>query len=280
MAATTSTRTLALALTSYNQDGEGPIRSMKVAAFQMDRRAVTNAQFAEFVGATHYKTERYWGQDKNRYSGGTPMSSADHAWTSSVVGSAALRNYVDGAWVTPESRERLEVTNPATGAVLAMVPLSNATDIDCAVQRAHAAFPAWRRTPPMERARVMFAVKTRLEEHFEELASIVTREHGKTLDDARGSVRRAIENVEVAAGIPSLMMGYGLEDGAARNIDEEVIRQPLGVFAAVCPFNFPLMVPFWFWPYAIATGNTFILKPSEQVLMAMTRVFELIEAWS
>lgn len=204
------------------------------------------------------------------------MVAIEHPRSGAGVASTTLRNYVDGAWVPSESREHLPVTNPATGAVLAAVPLSNATDVDHAAQRAHAAFPAWRRTPPIERARVLFAVKARLEEHFEELASLVTQEHGKTLTDARGSVRRAIENVEVAAGIPSLMMGYGLEDGAARNIDEEVIRQPLGVFAAVCPFNFPIMVPFWFWPYAVATGNTFILKPSEQVPLAMTRVIELI----
>ena len=205
------------------------------------------------------------------------MARADQAKVSSTAsGTVELRNYVNGTWVTPESRERFDVTNPATGEVLATVPLSSAGDVDLAVQQAQAAFPAWRRTPPIERARVMFTIKARLEEHFEELAFLITREHGKTLEDARGSVRRAIENVEVAAGIPSLMMGYGLEDGAARNIDEEVIRQPLGVFAAVCPFNFPIMVPFWFWPYAVATGNTFILKPSEQVPMTMTRVFELV----
>ncbi|MCL5947408.1 MAG: CoA-acylating methylmalonate-semialdehyde dehydrogenase, partial [Chloroflexi bacterium] len=148
---------------------------------------------------------------------------------------------------------------------------------DIAVQAAQQAFGEWRMTPPVERARLLFTVRERMEAHFEELARTVTLEHGKTLEDARGSVRRAIENVEVAAGIPSLMMGYGLEDGAARGIDEEVIRQPLGVFAAVCPFNFPIMVPFWFWPYAVATGNTFIVKPSEQVPLSMTRVFELLE---
>ena len=189
----------------------------------------------------------------------------------------ALRHYVGGRWLEAEDAERLDVTNPATGEVLARVPLSGAGEVERAVRAAEAAFPGWRRTPPIERARLLFAVKDRLERHAEELARTVTREHGKTLDDARGAVRRAIENVEVAAGIPSLMMGYGLEDGAARGIDEEVVRQPLGVFAAVCPFNFPLMVPFWFWPYAVATGNTFIIKPSEQVPLAMTRVVELLE---
>ncbi|MCL4508597.1 MAG: CoA-acylating methylmalonate-semialdehyde dehydrogenase [Chloroflexi bacterium] len=189
----------------------------------------------------------------------------------------SIQNFVGGQWSIPSAAESLPVTNPATGAVLARVPLSKAPDVDVAVQAAYAAFPAWRATPPVERGRILFAVRDRMEAHFNELAHLVTEEHGKTLDDARGSVRRAIENVEVAAGIPSLMMGYGLEDGAARGIDEEVIRQPLGVFAAICPFNFPIMVPFWFWPYAIATGNTFIVKPSEQVPLAMTRVFELLE---
>jgi len=123
----------------------------------------------------------------------------------------------------------------------------------------------------------MFRLKELLEAHLDDIARQVVLEHGKTLEDARGSVRRGIENVEVAAGIPSLMMGYGLEDGAARGIDEEVVKQPLGVFAAICPFNFPAMVPFWFWPYAVACGNTFIVKPSEQVPLTQQRIFELVE---
>jgi len=187
----------------------------------------------------------------------------------------SLSNYAGGDWISATGKS-LDVTNPATGDVLAQAPLSTAGDIDRVVQQAHAAFAAWRATPPLERARRLFEVKARMEAHFEDLARMVTQEHGKTLDDARGSTRRAIESVEVAAGIPSLMMGYGLEDGAARGIDEEVIKQPLGVFAAICPFNFPIMVPFWFWPYAVATGNTFIVKPSEQVPITMTRVFELL----
>ena len=128
-----------------------------------------------------------------------------------------------------------------------------------------------------ERARPLFRFKHLMEAHFEELAQLVTLDHGKTLEDARGEVRRAIENVEVACGIPSLMMGYGLEDGAARGIDEHAIRQPLGVFAAVVPFNFPLMVPFWFWPYAVACGNTYIIKPSEQDPLPLVRIFELLD---
>ena len=128
-----------------------------------------------------------------------------------------------------------------------------------------------------ERARYFFKLRQLLEEHREELARLIVTEMGKTLDDARGEVQRGIDNVETACGIPTLMMGYGLEDGAARGIDEEVVFQPLGVFAAITPFNFPFMIAFWFWPYAVGTGNTFILKPSEQDPIVQHRVFELIE---
>ena len=159
--------------------------------------------------------------------------------TGTEIAAPKLRNYVDGGWVIPQTEDYLDVTNPANGEVIAQVPLSTKEDTDAAVAAAQAAFPGWRATPPLERARLLFAVKARMEERFEDLAHAVTREHGKTLEDARGSVRRAIENVEVACGIPSLLMGYGLEDGAAKGIDEDVVRQPLGVFAAVCPFNFP-----------------------------------------
>ncbi|MGH2351329.1 MAG: CoA-acylating methylmalonate-semialdehyde dehydrogenase [Chloroflexota bacterium] len=187
------------------------------------------------------------------------------------------RNYVGGEWVDPVGASRLDVLNPATAQPIAQVVLSEKAEVERAVGVAQAAYPAWRATPPIDRAHYLFRLRDLLEQRFEELARIITLDHGKTIDDARGEMRRAIENVEVAAGIPTLMMGYGLEDGAARNIDEQVIRQPLGVFAAVCPFNFPAMVPFWFWPYAIACGNTYIVKPSEQVPLAMTRMFELID---
>jgi malonate-semialdehyde dehydrogenase (acetylating)/methylmalonate-semialdehyde dehydrogenase len=188
------------------------------------------------------------------------------------------RNYVGGRWIDPPpGAALLDVIDPATGQPIAKLPLSTKVDVEAAVAAAQAAFPAWRATPPIERVRYLFRLRDRMETAFEDLARIVTQDHGKTLDDARGEVRRAIENVETAAGIPTLMMGYGLEDGAARNIDEHVIRQPLGVFAAICPFNFPLMVPFWFWPYAIACGNTYIVKPSEQVPLALLRIFELLE---
>jgi len=187
-----------------------------------------------------------------------------------------LRNYVGGEWVTPAAAEYLALTNPATGEQLGTVPLSGARDVDAAVSAAQTAFLKWREVPPVVRARYLFKLKYLMEEHFDEIATTVTREHGKTLDEARGSVRRGIENIEHACGIPALMMGKTLED-VASGIDCEYVRQPLGVFAAITPFNFPAMVPCWFWPYAIATGNTFILKPSEQVPFSSTRILELAQ---
>ncbi|MGH2441728.1 MAG: CoA-acylating methylmalonate-semialdehyde dehydrogenase [Chloroflexota bacterium] len=188
-----------------------------------------------------------------------------------------LANFIDGRWEPSAASETLAITNPATGEVEGYVPMSTAQEVDRAVVAAHQAFRDWQYVPPLERAQYMFVLRDELVTHAEEIARLVTTEHGKTLVDARGSVQRAIENVEVAAGIPSLMMGYGLSNGAGRNIDEEVIRRPLGVFAAIAPFNFPMMVPFWFLPYAIATGNTFILKPSEQVPLSQAFVFKLME---
>src|SRR5262249_51234017 len=179
-------------------------------------------------------------------------------------GVEALRNSVGGHWVESHARAFLDVRNPARGEVIARTPLSTGRDVDAAVAAAAKAFPAWRDTPPVVRARALFKFKNQLEDHFEELARIVTTEHGKTLDESRGSVRRGIECVEVACGTPSLMMGYGLEN-IASGIDCSVMRQPLGVCAAIAPFNFPAMVPLWFLPFAIGTGNTFVLKPSEQV---------------
>lgn len=188
-----------------------------------------------------------------------------------------VQNYIGGNWVPADATGVVDVTNPATGEVIARTPLSSAADVDRAVIAANAAFPDWRATPPQVRARLMFRLREALSEASDTLARIITTEHGKTLEDAGAEVQRAIENVETAAGIPSLMMGHALEDGAAAGIDEEVIRQPLGVFAAICPFNFPVMVPFWFWPYAVATGNTFIIKPSEQVPLSLQFVFQLID---
>ena len=187
-----------------------------------------------------------------------------------------LTNFVGGRWVASRAAESLDVHNPATGEVIAKTPLSTGEDLDAAVQAAKKAFPGWRDTPVVVRARAMFRFRQLLEDHFEELAATVTREHGKTLEESRGSVRRGIESVEVACGTPSLMMGYGLEN-IANGIDCNVIRQPLGVCAAIAPFNFPAMVPLWFLPFAVATGNTFIVKPSEQVPLTQRLMVQLLE---
>ncbi len=187
----------------------------------------------------------------------------------------SIPNYIDGHWVESRSQELLNVTNPATGKVIAKVPLSDAAEVAAAVEAAAAAYPEWRRIPPEDRIQPLFKLKQLLEDHLDELARIITCENGKTLAEARGELRRAIENVEVACGIPTMMQGYNLED-VARGIDEIMVRQPLGVVAAITPFNFPGMIPFWFLPYAIACGNTFILKPSERVPLTMRRAFELL----
>ena len=164
--------------------------------------------------------------------------------------------------------------DPATGEVICHVPLSTAADVDRAVGAAQNAFPAWRETPPVERARILFRLKGLLEQHLDELAENLTREHGKAVAESRGEVRRGIESVEHACGIPTLMMGTTLED-VAPGVDCETIRQPLGVFAGITPYNFPVMIPMWFWPYAVATGNTFVLKPSEQDPLTHQRIVEL-----
>src|SRR3989449_10647569 len=151
-----------------------------------------------------------------------------------------LKNYVGGTWRTPETSEWLEDTNPATGRVIARVPLSTKEDVDAAVQEALRAWDAWRETPPLDRARHFFTLRDLMEQHFEDLSRGVVQDMGKTIDEARGEVRRAIENVEVASGIPSLMMGYNLEDGAGQGIGEEVLYQPLGGFVVVIPFHIPV----------------------------------------
>jgi malonate-semialdehyde dehydrogenase (acetylating)/methylmalonate-semialdehyde dehydrogenase len=186
-----------------------------------------------------------------------------------------LRNYIDGDWVDSEG-ELQDVINPATGKVIAKVPISTKDELDEAVEVAKEAFPDWRRTPPLARARCMFRLKELMEENFEELSRIQTMEHGKTIDESRGETRRGIEMVEVATGIPSLMMGYNLED-IASGIDEYLIRQPLGVFGIIGPFNFPFMVPLWFAPYAVATGNCIVVKPSSEVPISQNKIVELTE---
>jgi malonate-semialdehyde dehydrogenase (acetylating)/methylmalonate-semialdehyde dehydrogenase len=185
-------------------------------------------------------------------------------------------NYVNGAWQKSAATESFSVTNPATNELVARTPLSTKTDVDEAVQRAAAAFPAWRRTPPGERIQYLFKLKYLLDEHIDELARIITLENGKTFGEAKAELRRGIENVEVACGIPLMMQGYNLED-VTPGVDEILIRQPLGVVAAITPFNFPAMIPFWFLPYAIACGNTLVMKPSERVPLTMRRALELIE---
>jgi malonate-semialdehyde dehydrogenase (acetylating)/methylmalonate-semialdehyde dehydrogenase len=191
------------------------------------------------------------------------------------MASERLKDFVDGRWVDSLARSTAPVRNPASGAEIAQVPLGTAADVDRAAKAAHEAFKSWRAVPAVERARYLFELKSLLEKNAEELARIVTQENGKTLAEARGSVRRGIECVEVAAGAPSLLMGQVLED-IARGIDCESVRQPLGVFACIAPFNFPAMVPMWFFPFAVACGNTFICKPSEQVPLSQRLVFQLV----
>ena len=186
-----------------------------------------------------------------------------------------LENYGTG-WKRSSSTEFYDVINPATSENLARVPAGTKEDVDAVVRAASAAFPEWRRTPPEDRIQYLFKLKQILEDHVEDIARICTQENGKTLAESRAELRRAIENVEVACGIPTLMQGYNLED-VASGIDEMMIRQPLGVTAAITPFNFPAMIPFWFLPYAIACGNTFILKPSEKVPLTAKLLFELME---
>ncbi len=193
-----------------------------------------------------------------------------------VITATKIPNYINGKWAESNAREWLDVVNPATGEALAKVPLSDAAEVAVAVESASAAFPEWRRTPPEDRIQPLFKLKQLLEDHINDLGRIITQENGKTFSEGKAEMRRAIENVEVACGIPTMMQGYNLED-VARGIDEIMIRQPLGVVAAITPFNFPGMIPFWFLPYAIATGNTFILKPSERVPLTMRFAFELLE---
>src|SRR6267142_6458331 len=187
-----------------------------------------------------------------------------------------VKNFINGAWVESKSTEWREVINPATGEAIAVTPLSTAAEVDAAVEAAATAFRAWRRTPAEDRIQPLFKLKMLLEDHLDELGRIISLENGKTFAEGKAELRRAIENVEVACGIPTMMQGYNLED-VARGVDEMMIRQPLGVVAAITPFNFPGMIPFWFIPYGIACGNTFIVKPSEKVPLTMRRLFELVE---
>ncbi len=187
-----------------------------------------------------------------------------------------MKHYINGEWVESTTKTFGDVWNPAKGERIAMVPYGNADDLDKAVAASKAAFPEWRETPPLTRARYLFRLKDAFEENFEDIARVLTTEQGKAIDEARGEVRRMIENVEHASGVTTLQCGYSFED-IAKGIDCVGYRQPIGVFAAIVPYNFPGMVPWWFLPYALVTGNTFVVKPSEQVPMTQTKIFEIID---
>ena len=186
-----------------------------------------------------------------------------------------LKNYIDGEWVDSKG-EIVDVVNPANGKTIARVPISTKEEIDSAVEAAKEAYPDWRRTTPLARSRILFRLKELLEENFEEISRIQTQEHGKCIDESRGETRRGIENVEVACGIPTLMQGYYSED-IASGIDEWVIPTPLGVFGIIGPFNFPFMIPLWSAPYALATGNCVVIKPSPEVPISQAKLVELAE---
>ena len=186
-----------------------------------------------------------------------------------------LRNWIAGEWTPARGTEAAEVTNPASGGVVAEAPMASDEDVADAVQAAHDAFDGWRATPAVERGRLLFRLHHLVEAQFEDLSRIITIENGKTLEEARGELIRTLENIEVAAGIPTLQMGDFSADIAA-GIDETSIREPMGVFVQIGPFNFPSMVPFWFAPYALATGNTYVIKPSPQTPISQARMMALI----
>ena len=188
-----------------------------------------------------------------------------------------LKNFIDGEWVESETDEWYTAVNPATQEPIAEVPISTKEEMDHAIEVANEAFMEWRETPPQSRAQYLFKLKTLFEENYESIARVTSQENGKLIDESRGEVRRGIENVEVGCGVPSLMMGYNLEDGAAAGIDEEAILQPLGVFGVISPFNFPAMIPYWFIPMALGTGNTCISRPSKYIAATQTEMFKCVE---
>ncbi|MEA3358365.1 MAG: CoA-acylating methylmalonate-semialdehyde dehydrogenase [Thermodesulfobacteriota bacterium] len=192
------------------------------------------------------------------------------------MGVKTLQNYINGEWVDSKSSDLEEVRNPAKDELLCHVPLSTREEVDLAVKSAKDAFHDWRDTPPVTRARYLHRLIELMEENFDELSIVQSTEHGKTIDESRGETRRGIEMVEVATGIPSLMQGFNLED-IASGIDEYGIYQPLGVFCTLAPFNFPFMVPLWFLPFAIAAGNTFVVKSSPRTPMSQIKLFELLD---
>jgi malonate-semialdehyde dehydrogenase (acetylating)/methylmalonate-semialdehyde dehydrogenase len=187
-----------------------------------------------------------------------------------------LQNYINGEWVESTATEFVEIKNPARGELLCECPLSTKADMESAIEAAQDAYADWRNTPPVARARYLHRLIETMEDNFNELSVVQTTEHGKTIDESRGETRRGIEMVEVASGIPTTMQGFNLED-IAHGIDEYAINQPLGVFSCIAPFNFPFMVPLWFLPFAIACGNTFVVKPSPRTPMSQTELFRMLD---
>ena len=187
-----------------------------------------------------------------------------------------IKHFINGQWVASESSQSVDIPNPATGELIEKCPLGTEKELGLAVAAAKEAFKSWRQVPAVDRVQYFFKLKTLMEESFEELARLVTTEHGKTLVEARGSVRRGIQMVETACGMPTLLMGEHFED-IAPGIDCKAVNRPMGVFGVIAPFNFPAMVPFWFWPFGVAAGNTIVIKPSERVPLTQVKVFELIE---
>src|SRR5712691_270441 len=188
--------------------------------------------------------------------------------------STLIRNLIGSEWRLPDDSSSLPIYNPATGEVIEQVPLSGARDVDGAVRAASDAFRTWSRTAVMDRVRLMFRFKALLEDDVEDLAAIVTRHHGKTLDEARGAVRRGIEVVDFACGAPTLLQGRTLRD-VSSGVDQDLYRYPVGVCAGVPPFNFPVMIPLWMFPLAVVAGNTFVLKPSERTPLGAARLAEV-----
>ena len=192
------------------------------------------------------------------------------------MGVKRLQNYINGEWIDSTAREFVEIKNPARGELLCECPLSTKGDMESAIQAAQDAYADWRNTPPVARARYLHRLIETMEDNFNELSVVQTTEHGKTIDESRGETRRGIKMVEVASGIPTTMQGFNLED-IAHGIDEYAINQPLGVFSCIAPFNFPFMVPLWFLPFAIACGNTFVVKPSPRTPMSQTELFRMLD---
>jgi len=188
----------------------------------------------------------------------------------------SVNNYIDGQWVASSSQDLAPVHNPVTSEQIGETPLSTKAEVDDAVQAACRAFPEWRRTPVQNRCRLLLKLRQKIEQNLDPIARAMTSEHGKTFLEAKLEIGRALDNIEVAASATTLMMGDVLED-VSKGIDESCIRQPIGCFAALCPFNFPAMIPFWFMPYALATGNTYLVKPSPRVPMTMIEIFKLID---